>query len=122
MSRAVMVVEDNRLHRRLYCAILQSQGYDPIEVSDGKDALSIATSSKFVAAVIDILLLGIDGREIIKALRLDHRTVLLPILAVSAMSQLETEQSCIEAGANCFYAKPVALTTFIRAMSHLTMA
>ena len=120
MGRPVMIVEDDPLQRKMYCDILRSQSYETIETGDPRLALDIVLKVSPAAAVIDIRLPHIDGRALIEALRRDARTRSLPILALSAVVSHDMAETCLAAGANCFFPKPVPLETFLRMMAQLT--
>lgn len=114
-----MIVEDDRLNRKLYSVILRSQGYNPVEIIDEGAALRAAIRIRPVVIVMDIRLPRTDGRDIIRALRLDQQTRAFPIMAVSAVPEPDMQETCLAAGADCFFAKPVPLTIFAKAISQL---
>ncbi len=120
MVRPVIVIEDDPLQRKLYCEILRSQNYETVEIRDPRAALNVIIQASPIAVVIDILLPHVDGRTIIESIRKDGRMHSLPILALSAVVSPDMAQTCIAAGADCFYTKPVPLETFLRMIAQLT--
>jgi two-component system cell cycle response regulator DivK len=119
-GRPIIVVEDDALQRKLYCDVLRSQHYEAIDIGDPRLVPDVIGRTSPLAAVIDIRLPHIDGRDLIEALRRDSGTRLLPIFALSAVVSPDMAETCLAAGANCFYAKPVPLKTFLEVMAQLT--
>ena len=69
--------------------------------------------------VLDIMLPEIDGYEILRCLRSDHRSDALPILMLTAKGQRENRETAIDCGADLFITKPFANSEFIAAVDRL---
>jgi CheY-like chemotaxis protein len=113
MPGTVLIVEDNRWHRKIYTAVLKAHDYRPIEIIDPKAALIAARHSQPVLLLIDILLPGMDGRALIGQFRADSTTLHIPIIAVSAAADPEMAETCLAVGADRFRAKPLPLLTLV---------
>ncbi|MFT3976102.1 MAG: response regulator [Sphingomonas bacterium] len=122
MTGRVVLIEDNPMHGKLYCAALQASGFLPHHVLDPMLALSEIANSDAAAVIVDIRLPHMDGRTIIRQVREDRATRLLPIVAVSAFADQGTEETCLDAGADRFRAKPVRLATLARDIKQLIKA
>lgn len=116
----VMIIEDNRLHMRLYADVLRAHGYHPVEISDGRRAIQASLNSSPIAVIADVLLPSIDGRKIIAEMRRNSATEKTPILAISAAADPDIAESCLDAGADRFYAKPVSLRAIMADIEKLT--
>jgi two-component system OmpR family response regulator len=73
MSRRVLVVEDDASTADYIAKGLREEGFTVEQVSDGRDALYMATSSEFDAIVMDRMIPGLDGLAVVKALRRARR-------------------------------------------------
>jgi DNA-binding response OmpR family regulator len=122
MARRVVLIEDNPLHGKLYSAALRAGGFFPHHILDPLSAMSEIVNGDAAAIIVDIRLPHVDGRTIIRQVREDRATRLLPILAVSAIAAQDMEETCLEAGADRFRAKPVPLMTLARDIEQLIAA
>jgi two-component system OmpR family response regulator len=104
MSRSVLVVEDDAATAAYVADGLRQEGFTVEHVSDGRDALYMATSSEFDAIVMDRMLPGLDGLSVVKALR--AAAVETPILILSAMSHLDERVKGLRAGGDDYLTKP----------------
>ncbi len=68
-SRQVLVVEDEQNIRDLVCLHLGMEGYECVPVRDGTDAMRVASEKAFDLIILDLMLPGLDGVSITRALR-----------------------------------------------------
>jgi two-component system OmpR family response regulator len=104
MSRSVLVVEDDPSTVDFIAKGLREEGFTVEHVSDGRDALYMATSSEFDAIIMDRMIPGLDGLAVIKALR--AAAVRTPILILSAMSHLDERVKGLRSGGDDYLTKP----------------
>jgi two-component system OmpR family response regulator len=104
MSRSVLVVEDDASTADYIAKGLREEGFTVEHVTDGRDALYLATSSEFDAIVMDRMLPGLDGLSVVKALR--AAAVHTPILILSAVSPLDERVKGLRAGGDDYLTKP----------------
>ncbi len=108
----VLIVDDLQDNRDLIVALLEDEGYTSlIESVNGKEALDILQSE----TVIDLVLLDInmplmDGYELLEYMKGSDRLRFIPVIMVSAISQLDSTIRCIEKGAEDYLVKPVEET------------
>ncbi len=69
----VLVVDDDPIHREAVAEILAGQGYAVEQVASGEDCLAAARSSRPDVLVLDLLLPGIDGAQVLEELRREAR-------------------------------------------------
>jgi signal transduction histidine kinase/CheY-like chemotaxis protein len=116
-ARRLLVVDDNRLIRELFVGYLRELGAECTAAADGEEALRLAASSAFDAAVIDLALPGIDGAETARRLRRGAGTVsALRIVGVSAHARATDRSRAISAGMDAFLVKPVVLADLAAAV------
>jgi two-component system copper resistance phosphate regulon response regulator CusR len=101
------VIEDEPRIASFVTRALTAQGFAVERVPDGETGLARAREAPFAMVVLDLLLPGIDGTEVLERLiesRPEQR-----ILVLSAMAEVETRVHCLERGAVDFLAKPFSL-------------
>ncbi|MDB9528658.1 response regulator [Oscillatoria sp. CS-180] len=77
--------------------------------TDGKVALERALNLKPDLMMLDVRLPGISGLDIVRTLRADEATALIPIIAVTAMASLSDKLSIFQSGFNQYVSKPYLL-------------
>ena len=72
-----------------------------------EQAMRLARNYAFDAILLDLMMPGIGGFEVLKAIRAASANAATPILVVSALEDMETSERCLAAGASGFLVKPV---------------
>ncbi len=103
IHKTILVCDDEPSLRELVRAVLGG-GYSFIEVADGHQALALTRELRPDLLVLDLMLPGLSGLEVLAAIRADDELRSLPVMVVTAWSHAAT--SAIEAGADRFVAKP----------------
>ncbi len=67
----ILIVDDEAVNRLLLVSILQSAGHETLEAADGNDALRLAKDARPDLVIVDLYMPGMDGAELVKALRAD---------------------------------------------------
>jgi adenylate cyclase len=101
----VLVVDDVPVNVRLLEALLAPRGHEVISAADGRAALELAESAKPDIVLLDVVMPGMDGYEVCRALRGREETAVLPVIMLTASDGPEKTRA-IEAGADDFIAKP----------------
>ncbi len=102
-SRVLVVEDDLKLSRTLQRG-LEREGYDVEVAHNGKQALSLTKATDYDALVLDILLPGMDGRAVCQALR--ERDKWIPVLMLTALSDVEDRIAGLDLGADDYLGKP----------------
>ena len=102
----VLVVEDDAANRSLLIAQLERAGFDAVATADGTEGLAAVTEVRPDVVLLDVGLPGLDGHEVCRRLRLDPRTIALPVILVTGQSSVEDIVRGLDAGADDFLAKP----------------
>lgn len=103
----ILVVDDEERNRRLLVAMLEADGYTATEAADGAQALDLARQSPPDIVLLDIMMPGMDGYEVARALKLDAATKAIPVVMVTALDDHDSRLRGLEAGAEEFVTKPV---------------
>jgi CheY-like chemotaxis protein len=106
MERTILLIEDDPLSARLVDLILKSEGHQVIMVQDGLRGLEIAQGTSIDLVLLDLMLPGIDGFEVLRRLRADPKTANLKVVVVSAKSQPADKERAAELGINYYLTKP----------------
>ncbi|MFC3574121.1 SpoIIE family protein phosphatase [Streptomyces yaanensis] len=104
--RPRLLIADDNHDMRAYLYDLLNPEYDVRLVPDGRTALAAALESPYDLVLTDAMMPGIDGFELVRALRADPRTSHLPIVMLTARAGEEAAVQGIEAGADDYLAKP----------------
>ena len=103
----ILVVDDEERNRRLLVAMLEAEGYTALEAADGAQALELARQSPPDIVLLDIMMPGMDGYEVARALKADAATQAIPVVMVTALDDRDSRLRGLEAGAEEFVTKPV---------------
>lgn len=109
VSPTVLVVDDERNIRRTLDLVLRGEGYNVLEAESGEQALELlAHGGKPVDLVIvDLMLPGIGGLEVLARIRHDESTHSLPVVVISGHATVHDAVKAIKLGAGDFFEKPV---------------
>ena len=104
----VMLLEDDSEIGTWVRDGLTRAGHTVDWVTDGKDAMVLATTSSFDVLVLDRMVPGLDGLSVLKAIR--AAKVATPVLFLTALSEIDDRVEGLQAGADDYLSKPFALT------------
>jgi signal transduction histidine kinase len=103
----ILVVDDQDANRLLMRDLLESQGHEVLEATEGTEALQRVGEAMPDVVLLDIGMPGMDGFEVCRRLKADPVTASIPVLLVTAMTQRDQRLLGIGAGANDYITKPV---------------
>ena len=106
----ILVVEDEPELRRAVAQALREDGYAVDEAGDGEDGLFKATSWDYDGVVLDLLLPGKDGWEVLGGLRRQRKT---PVLILTARDAVADRVRGLDAGADDYLVKPFELAELL---------
>src|SRR5687767_999250 len=108
---SLLVVDDNEDNREILAARLAQLGYaDVTMATGGREALDLIERKSFDLVLLDVMMPGIGGIQVLETLREKKRLASLPVIIVSAASEQESVVRCIELGAEDYLTKPVNAT------------
>ena len=107
MNHKILIVEDEAKLREVLCDYFASRGERPIEACDGFEALARMEECEFDAVLLDIMMPGLDGLSVCRAVR---KTNDVPILFLTALSAEEDKLLGYELGADDYITKPFSLS------------
>jgi phosphoserine phosphatase RsbU/P len=103
----LLVVDDNEDNRYTLTMMLSLEGYDDIAVAnDGAQALEMLKAGEFDLLLLDVMMPRLNGYEVLQHLKEQGRMRDLPVLMISAVTELDSVVRCIELGADDYLPKP----------------
>ncbi len=114
----LLLAEDEKELSRALTAILVRNNYSVDAVYDGEEALAYLNSNNYDGAILDIMMPKMDGLSVLRKIRNQGNPV--PILLLTAKSEIDDKVEGLDAGANDYLTKPFAakeLLARIRAMT-----
>ena len=111
--RTVLVVEDETHIRELVCLHLGVEGFSCVQASTGTEALELASRQPFDLIVLDLMLPGMDGLSVCRAVRSGTTNRTVPILMLTARREEADKVTGLETGADDYLTKPFSVRELI---------
>lgn len=102
----ILVVDDSPSNVKLLRVILAAAGYRVLDAVSGAEALATLQRDRPDAVLLDVRMPGMSGFEVCRQIRANPEFALLPVIMVTALSQVDERIAGIEAGATDFISKP----------------
>ena len=109
----MLVVEDEANIRELVCLHLGHEGYSCEGVADGKEALERAEAERFDLMVLDVMVPGLDGLSLCRAVRNGRMNRDVPILMLTARREESDKVIGLESGADDYLTKPFGVRELV---------
>ena len=103
----LLIVDDVAENRAILTRRFQRRGYEIVEASDGFRALELVAEQAFDLVLLDVMMPGIDGLEVLTRIREQHGPASLPVIMVTALAQNDDVVKALKLGANDYVTKPV---------------
>ena len=113
VTRRVLVVEDEPHIRELVCLHLGLEGYACDAVGDGQEALKRTEAERFDLLVLDVMIPGIDGLSLCRAIRKGRTNRDVPILMLTARREESDMVLGLESGADDYLTKPFGVRELV---------
>lgn len=120
MGKRILIAEDEPNIATSLTFLLERAGYDVSVSPDGPATLDAIFSELPDALLLDLMLPGMDGYEILRRIRGDARSASLPVMVLTAKGQTEDRAIAESLGANLFVTKPFANADILNAVKSLT--
>ncbi|MBM4235183.1 MAG: response regulator [Firmicutes bacterium] len=106
MGKKILLVEDEKNVILGVRTCLDAVGYDVEIVENGEDALNAVNREHPDLILLDLLLPKVDGFEVLRVLKGDPETAMIPVIVLTAKAEEEDRQRAIDLGANNYMTKP----------------
>ena len=121
-SHRVLVVDDEPVIREMLAASLAAEGYEVISASSGPAALRLLAEEKVDLVVLDVMMPRMSGYKVCRAIRLKYSLEELPVIFLTARTQVDDLLTGFSEGANDYLAKPVSRGELVaRVSTHLKL-
>jgi two-component system response regulator AtoC len=103
-TKKILVVDDEESMRHMLSLILKREGYEVLTAGGGEEALALVEGKLFDFLLLDVVMPGMDGLELLKAVK--DRKVEATVIMMSAHGNLETAVEAMKTGAYDYVSKP----------------
>jgi DNA-binding response OmpR family regulator len=116
----LLVVDDIEDNRNLLSRAFGNRGFQTAQADSGKAALTLIEQQSFDVVLLDIMMPGMDGIEVLKRIRATHSSIRLPVIMVSGRISGMDIKLALDLGANGYITKPIDFSVaFALVQSHL---
>lgn len=107
VGATLLVVDDNEMNRDMLSRRLERRGYRVLTADDGQPALDLVAREQIDLILLDIMMPGLDGIEVLKTLRSRHSASELPVIMTTAKGDSRDVVEALDLGANDYVTKPI---------------
>lgn len=108
MSFKILVVDDVAMNVKLLADLLAVKGYQTCTASSGPEALATLKVERPDLLLLDVMMPGMSGYEVCRAIRANPAHAMLPVVLVTALDPAQERAKGLDAGADDFLSKPVS--------------
>jgi len=116
MSATVLVVDDNEDNVRIVTMFLLARGYQIRIARDGPSALESVRQARPDVILLDVMMPGMDGLQVLDHLKLDPKTASIPVVMMTAKTQDEDVLAGYQGGADYYITKPFTTRQILHAI------
>jgi CheY-like chemotaxis protein len=102
----LLIIDDNVMNSDILSRRLSREGYEVLVERDGRDGLDILADHHVDLILLDILMPGMDGYQVLQSLKEDPRTRAIPVIMLTAVHEIESVIRCLELGVDDYLTKP----------------
>jgi DNA-binding response OmpR family regulator len=99
MANKILVIEEDKFLRELIVKKLVKEGYETVEAIDGEEGIKKIKSEKPELILLDLILPGIDGFEVLSKMKEDTTVSSIPVIILSNLGQKEDVEKGLKLGA-----------------------
>ena len=118
-KKLILAVDDIPVNQTLLKWQLRFSEYDVITASNGKEALQKIATDHPDAVLLDIMMPGMDGFDVLEAIRQNPETEELPVIMLTSLSEMEHHAHATMKGANGYLTKPLVTNQLIASLDKL---
>lgn len=107
VTATILIVDDEERNRKLLEVFMQAEGYRTISVGDGREAVALASRERPNLILLDMMMPGMDGFDVARALKGEPTLRHIPLIIVSSLDDIASRRRVLSAGADEVLNKPV---------------
>lgn len=119
MSSTILLVDDDQAILDLLTVILERKGFKVVKTTDSQAVMHMLDSVRPHLVISDLMMPGLNGRELCEQIRQQPTHAALPVLILSAKTDQGTIESCLQAGATEYATKPVLPRNLVNTVHRL---
>ena len=117
----ILVVDDVPTNRSVLKSLLQQPNYRVVEAASGEEALECITNQEFHLVILDVLMPGLNGIDVLREIRRDHSETELPVLMLTVKDDIDDVVKALELGANDYITRPIDYSVLVaRIKTHIS--
>jgi len=109
----ILIVEDDAFIARLLSMSLERSGYSVIWASEGTDGLAQARAARPDLILLDVMMPGMDGFQVLRSLKQHPTTRTIPVIMLTAQTDGRSVLNGIDGGAEAYLSKPIDFSDVI---------
>ena len=118
--KKILILDDDERNIFALKAMLVSRKFECVAATHGEEALHILHSDRDIkVALVDIMLPGMDGYEVLSRIRENQAHQSLKLVAVTAQAMPGDREKCLKAGADEYISKPINVDTLLQYLSSI---
>lgn len=106
-KKYILVVDDEEYIQQLLQAVLSKEGYDVTIAGRGDEALKLIEGNTYDLIVLDVMMPGVDGLEVLKQIKSEERLKFIPVIIMTALMDRDVRYRALDLGADEFLNKPI---------------
>jgi DNA-binding response OmpR family regulator/cellulose synthase/poly-beta-1,6-N-acetylglucosamine synthase-like glycosyltransferase len=113
LTASILLVDDDEIIQKMVSVLLRRAGYDVSIASNGRDALARVSEATPDLIILDVMMPGMSGFELLRHLRSDPATKAIPIIMLTAKGTVEDIVSGLGFGADDYLSKPFEIAELV---------
>lgn len=109
-NASILIVDDEEPNRDILSRRLTKEGYTVAVAEGGNEALDMLRAERYDLVLLDIMMPGVDGYQVLKHIKSERLLHDIPVIMVTALDDEPTLKHCLELGAADYVGKPFELT------------
>jgi len=105
----ILIVDDDRDIRSIVSAGVESLGFEALEAKDGETACKIWANDQPALVILDLMMPGMTGKQVCQWIKSQENGKTVPILILTAITQLDDKVDLLDSGADDYLTKPFEL-------------
>jgi len=106
MAETILVIDDEKMNREFYFGLLKYKGFNVLKAENGEDALEILKNAAVDLVLLDVMMPGLSGFDVLKSIRENKKLQSLPVIIITGLADKENRLKGLQLGADDFISKP----------------